>query len=80
MPNKAKTHEITPAAEVKRFWEKHAYYTYDPPQNGGRARWLAIEIQGHFLIGTSLRDFAGKLWSHELGIHKYCLPLLIKET
>lgn len=72
------TKPLTPAKKVKAFWNKHAYYTRDHPQDGGRARWLAVELEGHLIIGTSLKDFAGKLYSHELGVHRYCLPIEVQ--
>jgi hypothetical protein len=35
----------------------------------------AAELDGHMIVATSALDFAAKYYSHELGIHRYCLPL-----
>jgi hypothetical protein len=72
--------KLTPASEVRQFWEEHAIYKYDSPENGGRARLLAVEVEGHLIIGVSLIDFAGKLYSHQLGCHKYCLEITKEEA
>lgn len=65
---------ITSAKDIKDYWNKHAFYTHDNPKDGGRARWLAIGLDGHLIIGMNIKDFACALWSHEMGRHKYCLP------
>lgn len=57
--------KLTPAKQVRESYQ-HCRLTQ---------RLSAAGLDDHLIIATSAIDFATKYYSHELGTHRYCLPV-----